>query len=100
MGSKALKIGGMIAGGIALGAALAFLLGFAVQALWNWLMPDIFGLPQITYWQAWGLVILGHILTGGGPHFNHKREEKEGFHKKLRDRFCRESGEEAPAAGN
>ena len=33
--------------------------------LWNWLMPDIFGLKRLTYWQAWGLLILCHILFKG-----------------------------------
>lgn len=50
---------------IALVVGIAFLLGFFVMLLWNWLMPDIFGLPEITYWQAWGLVLLSHILIKG-----------------------------------
>jgi hypothetical protein len=45
-----------------LGIGLAFLFGLVVQALWNWLMPEIFGLKQLTYWQAWGLLILSCIL--------------------------------------
>jgi hypothetical protein len=30
--------------------------------LWNWLMPNIFGLPEITFWQAIGLNLLSTIL--------------------------------------
>lgn len=30
--------------------------------LWNWLMPEIFNLIEITFWQALGLVILSSIL--------------------------------------
>jgi len=30
--------------------------------LWNWLMPDIFGLTQITFFQAFGISILSGIL--------------------------------------
>lgn len=26
--------------------------------LWNWLMPDIFGLETINFWQALGLMVL------------------------------------------
>jgi hypothetical protein len=48
-----------------LGLALAFLFGLLVMLLWNWLMPDIFGLKRLTYWQAWGLLILFHILFKG-----------------------------------
>jgi hypothetical protein len=38
---------------------------FAVQALWNWLMPSLFGLHVITLWQAVGILILSKILFGG-----------------------------------
>lgn len=41
------------------------LLVWAVSALWNGLMPAIFGLPTITYWQALGLMVLSWILFGG-----------------------------------
>ena len=30
--------------------------------LWDWLMPDLFGLQEITIWQAWGINILSGIL--------------------------------------
>jgi hypothetical protein len=30
--------------------------------LWNWLMPTMFGLPEITFWQAVGLNLLSTIL--------------------------------------
>jgi hypothetical protein len=30
-------------------------------------MPDIFGLTELTYWQAVGLTILARILFGGFP---------------------------------
>lgn len=30
--------------------------------LWNWLMPDLFNLPTITFWQALGLNALSTIL--------------------------------------
>jgi hypothetical protein len=39
--------------------------GFLVMGLWNWLMPALFGLKLITYWQAVGLLILSKILFGG-----------------------------------
>ncbi len=38
------------------------LLGYPVMLLWNWLMPEIFGLPQITFWQAIGINLLSTIL--------------------------------------
>jgi len=46
---------------------LAMIAIFSVAAmfLWNALMPEIFGLPVLTYWQTAGLVILARILFGG-----------------------------------
>ncbi len=47
--------------------ALIIVAGFgqAVLQLWNLLMPDIFGLRPITFWQAVGLMGLSWILFGG-----------------------------------
>jgi hypothetical protein len=63
------------AGWIVLGVlgfiALAFLFGAVVMWLWNWLMPAIFGLGVITYWQAVGLAVLGRLLFGGMHHGGH-----------------------------
>ena len=38
---------------------------FVVQALWNWLMPALFGWHVITIWQAVGILVLSKILFGG-----------------------------------
>ena len=40
----------------------ALLLAFPTMILWNWLMPTIFNLPTITFWQAMGLNIMASIL--------------------------------------
>ena len=39
--------------------------GLALMALWNWLMPEIFGLPRVGYWQALGLFLLSKFIFGG-----------------------------------
>jgi len=41
------------------------LFGWIVMALWNWLMPALFGLKTITYWQGFGRLLLSKILFGG-----------------------------------
>ena len=41
---------------------VAVLLGYPLMLLWNWLMPVIFNLPEISFWQAIGLNILSSIL--------------------------------------
>ena len=50
------------------------LMVWAVFGLWNWLMPVIFGLRAITYWQALGLMALSWILFRGfrGPRFGRR----------------------------
>jgi hypothetical protein len=39
--------------------------GAAVWQLWNHLMPELFGLAAIGYWQACGLMGLCWVLFGG-----------------------------------
>lgn len=60
----------------------ATVFGFVVMWLWNWLMPVIFGLHTISYWQAWGLIVLSKILFGGF-HGHH------GFRENWRARLIR-----------
>ena len=50
---KVFAIIGMSIGGVIIAMAMALLFGFIVMWLWNWLMPDIFELTTITFWQAW-----------------------------------------------
>ena len=45
--------------------ALIILFGFVFMWLWNWLMPEIFGLGVITFWQGVGLILIAKILFGG-----------------------------------
>jgi len=47
---------------IALIVWVSFLLALPTMLLWNWLMPGIFGLVEIGYWQAMGLNLLSSIL--------------------------------------
>ncbi len=71
-----------------------------VQCLWNWLLPDIFGLKEISYWQAFGLFILAKLLFGGKPgkpggfrgrcNENTKSEEMDDISAEDRDRLREE----------
>lgn len=47
--------------------ALAGIAAFSALAmvLWNALMPDIFGLPVVNYWQAMGILVLTRVFFGG-----------------------------------
>ena len=74
------------------------LAGALVMQLWNWLLPDLFGLHSISLIQALGLLVLSRILLGGwfrpGGHrclhhgaWNHMTdEERERIREKLRGR--------------
>lgn len=75
---------------------------YITMMLWNNLMPEIFHLAQISFWQAAGLLILSRLLLGSiiphrqhDHHNNHnafrerwesmKPEEREEFHKRMHD---------------
>lgn len=62
-----LGLGAALAGG-GVAVLLFFMLILAVPAmlLWNWLMPEIFGLGRIGYLQTLGLMILARLLIGVG----------------------------------
>jgi hypothetical protein len=53
-------IGGLLAFTVAIA-----LFGQIVHYLWNWLMPALFHLPALTFWQSVGLLALSWILFGG-----------------------------------
>jgi hypothetical protein len=86
-GAKVLRIIGHVFMGILFAAAFALVFGLLVQVLWNWIMPAVFGLGEISYWQAFGIVILCKLLFGGfGPHRDHNRDH---FHRKIESHFHR-----------
>lgn len=90
--------------GMALFAALG---GQVVKLLWNGLMPTLFGLHPVTFWQALGLLALSRILVGGFGlgHSSRSRargrvaerveercagmppEEREQFRQRMRERW-------------
>ena len=47
---------------IAVVCAIIALLVLVTQMLWNVLLPELFGFPIISFWQASGLVLLGRLL--------------------------------------
>jgi hypothetical protein len=53
---------GVVLGVIGVLFLYALLLAFPTYFLWNWLMPDIFGLVKIDVLQALGLNFLSGIL--------------------------------------
>ena len=69
---RGLRIAGLAVLGVAGAGLFALAFGWLAMILWNWLMPAIFGLGTITYWQAFGVVVLAKVLFGGvGGHGGH-----------------------------
>lgn len=79
-------------GGLILMVMLAFLFGLFVMLLWNWLMPEIFGLTEISYWQGWGIALLAHLLFKSGGHNSRSHRGSKGkpdgeWKDRFRDKF-------------
>ncbi len=80
-------------------AFIAFFAAFTAvtMLLWNALIPSIFGLTTINFWQTAGLLILARLFFGGlghrhgrfGSPFKGKRGGPRGF-QRFRDREFRE----------
>jgi len=43
-------------------AGMSLLLGFPTKWMWNWVMPYVFHLPPIDFWQGFALNYLGNVL--------------------------------------
>ena len=76
------------------GAALLAALAYVVMLLWNWLLPSIFGITTIDFWQALGILALSKILFGGFGFGKHNFRHKHKHHNRLRERWMKMSDEE------
>lgn len=56
----------MAAGALVFIPTLLALFSAVTMWLWNWLMPTLFKLPAIGFWQALGILLLAQILFKGG----------------------------------
>jgi len=78
-----------------LGAVAVGVVSFVVMSLWNVLMPSIFAVQTISYWQALGLLVLSKILFGGfrppgggGPRWRQRMSERlEAMTPEEREKF-------------
>lgn len=100
---------------IVLGALFIALVPYVVMLLWNWLMPELFGVPAITWLQSLGLLLLSKILFGFGgggkckchkdrKHWKHKMyhqfsrmsdEERAALKKKMKEKWCKPKDDDA-----
>lgn len=54
------------------GFIAAIIVGVIVMLLWNWLMTDLFNLPNINYWQGIGISLLCGLLFRNRTEFKLK----------------------------
>jgi len=72
-----------------LGTGFVFGVIFGVQALWNWLVPELFNGPVLSYWQTAGLFLLSKILLTGVAPGCHDKGHKKDWKKKFGDKYHR-----------
>jgi hypothetical protein len=105
---KGLRIIGMIIFGLVSAVIFGLLFGYFVELLWNWLMPPIFQLGPINYWQGFGIIILarlifgsfGHDHYGRHDHYQYWRRHSEYdcnrlYHRESYERWWHEAGKDA-----
>ena len=46
-------------------ATAAVLVTWLLQYLWNITMPQVFNLKEVTYWEAFRILLIAAILFGG-----------------------------------
>ena len=51
--------------GIGIWVLFTLVFAWPIQLLWNWLIPELFNGPTLTFWQAAGLELLSCLLIKG-----------------------------------
>ncbi|RAV30776.1 hypothetical protein [Sinomicrobium soli] len=69
-----------------------------VMLLWNWLMPSVFGIVKLDFWQTLGILLLCKLLfLGSGWNYRRnrkfsprhgKQQWKSEFRKKWMEKMC------------
>ena len=68
------------------------LFGAITMLLWNGLLPAIFSLPVINFWQALGLLLLARLLFGGFRPWAHWHNSS--YRSSFKDKMSKMSPEE------
>ena len=59
---KGIDLFGILMGLVLIVVVIGAIASLPVMLLWDWLMPTLFGLKEITWFQAWGLFVLCGLL--------------------------------------
>lgn len=57
-----MEVLGKIGGTLLLLVILAIIMGFPTMWLWNWVVPKIFGLVSVGFWDSVGLNLLAGVF--------------------------------------
>lgn len=57
-----LTVVGLVLLALFVASVFSFLIAFPIMWLWNFVMPDLFHFPVISYWQSWALLMLSTLL--------------------------------------
>lgn len=52
---------GALAGVLLVGIGMIAVFTYPVMWLWNGLLPELFGAPELTFWQTFGLMVLTRV---------------------------------------
>ncbi|XZF14023.1 hypothetical protein ACTHGU_19775 [Chitinophagaceae bacterium MMS25-I14] len=79
-------------------ALMVLVLGCIVMLLWNAILPRLLHVPEISYWQAVGLLVLCRILFGnfgrGGGHRMQNRDHMRNRGGMMREKWKEMTPEE------
>jgi hypothetical protein len=80
------------------GALFVIAFGWVTMFTWNYVMPSLFHLPVITYWQGIALLVLARLLFWRGGGWHHKGHRGWHGHQwkgmEFKERFSQMSPEE------
>jgi hypothetical protein len=89
-----------------LGIAGLILFTFLVMWLWNWLVPEIFNGPVLTYWQTLGVLLLSKILfsgigkSGGSSKYKCREDSHHPYRDKWRKKYEEKMNGKVEGAGD
>jgi hypothetical protein len=64
-----------------------FVFGWITMQLWNNVLAQVINVSTITFWQAWGLIILSKLLFGGFGRGGYKRSPY--IKKRMQERWSK-----------
>ncbi len=77
-----------ILAGLIFAIVFAFLFGIFMMLLWNWLMPTIFSLPELSYFEAVGVIVLSRLIFGSfGPHSHNEHSPRKSMNRQRDERW-------------